>query len=193
MTSSDQDNLKNVILACQKGQSWAQEVIYKKLYGKMMGICYRYAQHHEEAKDLFHDAFLKLLQVIKKYDFSAPFEAWAIRVMKNYLIDGLRKRKYITDFDDVENYLDAQEYENEKLAEYLELLDIHDIIEAMQKLSPAYKLVFNLFAIEGYGHKEIAQMLHISEGTSKSNYAKAKKKLKKILEQKLKVKTKQND
>lgn len=180
-------NLNDAIEKCRKGDNDAIKYIYEKFYGKMMTVCLRYSKNKDNAKDILHDAFLKVFDNIKKYNFKGSFEGWIRRIMVNTAIDYYRKNKGVFYFEnEVWEQQESDKKEDYPMNDYLKKITISDIIEAMQELTPGYKVVFNLFAIEGYAHKEIAKMLNISEGTSKSNYAKAKHNLKKILEKKLK-------
>lgn len=143
----------------------------------------RYAKDKDDAKDVLHEAFLKVFGNLKNYNGSGSFEGWIRRIMVNTSIDYLRKNK--------QNYLIVSTvYANDKAANMAEevqeddlLLNIdkEEILKAVQDLTPAYRTVFNLYVVEEMTHKEIAELLDISEGTSKSNLSKAKFNLKKNL------------
>ncbi len=168
--------MDKLIVGCAKGDRECQQKIYELLYGKMMGVCLRYSNNREEAKDLLHDGFLKVFENIGKFNFSGSFEGWVRRIMINTTIDYFRKNKniYVKDIEEFKNI------ENEEPTyDVLSHLRTEDILKAVQTLSPAYRAVFNLYVIEGYSHKEVAEELGISVGTSKSNLAKAKNNLKK--------------
>lgn len=149
-------------------------------YSKMMGVCYRYTKNTEDARDILQDGFVKVYSNLKKYTFKGSLEGWIRRIMVNTAIDNYRKQKDVFFVDDDTGFI----LENSKIESPDSIYSKFGedvIIGAIQSLSPAYQAVFNLNVIEGYQHKEIAEKLNISEGTSKSNLAKAKQNLKKIL------------
>ena len=157
-------------------------------YGKMMAICRRYTKNSDQAKDILQDGFIKVFKNIDKFNFEGSFEGWVRRIIVNTAIDFTRKAKNdyllmnenqsIDDFDeDLLDEDDEEPYENP--------LKVGDVIEGMNKLSKAYRTVFNLYVFDNYTHQEIADALNISVGTSKSNLAKARANLKKILTKEL--------
>ncbi len=183
MDPKDQHNLEIIVKQCVKGDRKAQQELYKTFYSKMMGVCYRYTNNAEDARDILQDGFVKVYTNLKKYNFQGSLEGWIRRIMVNTAIDHFRKGKNMLIVDDEDDYI----LENSKVesADHIySQFGERDIIDAIQSLSPAYKAVFNLYVIEGYQHNEIATQLNISEGTSKSNLAKAKRNLKKILKEK---------
>jgi RNA polymerase sigma-70 factor (ECF subfamily) len=180
MAPNDQHILNDIVKRCVKGDRKAQRELYEKYYSKMMGVCYRYTNNTEDARDILQDGFVKVYSNIKKYSFNGSLEGWIRRIIVNTAIDHFRKHKDVFFVDDEEGYI----LENSKVESDDSIYSqfaVEVIMEAIQQLSPAYKTVFNLNVIEGYQHKEIAQKLNISEGTSKSNLAKAKMKLREIL------------
>jgi RNA polymerase sigma factor (sigma-70 family) len=180
MNPNDQNILDDIVKKCVKGDRKAQQELYKMYYSKMMGVCYRYTKNSEDAKDIIQDGFVKVYSNLNKYNFKGSLEGWIRRIMVNTAIDHFRKHKDIFFVDDENGYV----LENSKVESSDSIYSQFGenvIMEAIQSLSPAYKTVFNLNVIEGYQHKEIAEKLNISEGTSKSNLAKAKMNLKKIL------------
>ena len=175
---SGNSTIEKLIAGCAKGDRESQRRIYELYYSKMMGVCVRYSGNREEAKDLLHDGFLKVFEHINKFSNIGSFEGWMRRIMINTVIDSYRKNKNIFSTD-------ANEFENIKNEEpdldILRQLNTEDVLKAVQRLSPGYRAVFNLYVIEGFSHKEVAKELGISIGTSKSNLAKAKSNLKKIV------------
>jgi RNA polymerase sigma factor (sigma-70 family) len=173
----------DIIKGCLKNDRACQKALYEQFYSKMLGVCLRYSKTSDEAKDILHEAFLKVFNSLRNFNASGSFEGWIRRIMVNTAIDHLRKNK--------QNYLIVSTvYANEKLANMADevsdddlvlQIDKEEILKAVQELTPAYRTVFNLYVIEEYTHKEIAEMLDISEGTSKSNLSKAKFNLKKNL------------
>jgi RNA polymerase sigma-70 factor (ECF subfamily) len=169
-------NENEIIKGCLKNDRASQKALYEQYYSKMLGVCLRYAKDRDNAKDILHEAFLKVFNNLKNFNGSGSFEGWIRRIMVNTSIDYLRKNK--------QNYLIVSTvYANEKASaateeieedDLLLNIDKEDILKAVQDLTPAYRTVFNLYVIEEFTHKEIAEMLDISEGTSKSNLSKAK-------------------
>lgn len=183
-------NESEIIKGCIKGERVAQKALYELFYSKMMGVCIRYAKDKDQAKDVFHDAFLKVFNTIRTYNGTGSLEGWIRRLMVNTSIDHLRKNK--------QEYLIVSTVRANKIGEItheeevndddiLNGIEKEDIMTAVHQLTPAYRAVFNMFVIEEYSHKEIAEMLGISEGTSKSNLSKAKFNLRKNLTHLIKV------
>lgn len=191
--------LQEAVKKCLNGEKAGQEAIFKALYGKMMSVCMRFTRDRDNAGDLVQEGFIKVFQKLGDFGFNGSFEGWVRRIMVNQAIDSTRKTKLTFELIDNYHYKDSEvdddssEFEmgDENSAEFMDsIMDQVSpelIIEAMQGLSPAYRAVFNLYAIENYSHQQIADELNISVGTSKSNYAKAKQNLKKILIQKIKM------
>ncbi|MBN2670009.1 MAG: sigma-70 family RNA polymerase sigma factor [Bacteroidales bacterium] len=185
MNLSDPKDIKEVIDGCIKGNRKYQEILHKSFYSKMLVACLRYASHRAEAEDLLHDGFIKVYQKLSHYNYQGSFEGWIRRIIVNNSIDYLRKKKEFTiDFDGENEYLLNKYDDHEDVHEEIRLTNYkaQQIIEAIQQLTPAYKAVFNMYVLEDLSHKEIAEELGISIGTSKSNLSKAKVKIKEILE-----------
>ena len=146
----------------------------------------RYIPGEQEALDVLQDGFLKVFRNVGGYTFRGSFEGWMRRIMVNMAIDALRASRQLQFVGESEAMLDvlSERVEEENEPEWASLGQ-QDILEAMDRLTPMYRAVFNLYAIEGYGHREISMQLGISEGTSKSNYAKARRNLRDLLRQKL--------
>ncbi|TND10566.1 MAG: RNA polymerase sigma-70 factor, ECF subfamily [Bacteroidetes bacterium] len=171
-----------LIAGCVKQDRNCQKLLYEQFYGKMLGVCIRYARDREEARDMLHEGFIKVYSSIRSFAGKGSFEGWVRRIMVNTSVDHLRRNKH--------QYLivstvraDEQPEQVDEVDEddMLDVIGKEEIMAAVQQLSPAYRTVFNLYVIEEYAHKEIADMLNISEGTSKSNLAKARFQLKKNL------------
>ena len=180
------EQLNEVINQCIRKEKKGQELFFKHFYGKMLAVCSRYTRDQDEAQDILQDAFMKVFDNLQKYEITGSLEGWVRRIFVNTAIDHYRKQKnkfnieedqWIEDEDSFYNELE----ENDSIYSKIKP---QDILEAMEQLSPAYKMVFNLYAIENYTHQEVAEILDINVGTSKSNYAKAKGKIKNILEKK---------
>lgn len=163
---------QELINGCIKNERLAQKRLYERYFGKMMGVCMRYASHKEQATEMLNMGFLKVFQNIKAFaDKGGNMEGWMYRIMVNTAIDYLRaeirhqhleieKTVYAEDSSDVIADLSAEQ-----------------ILEMVNQLTPAYRAVFNLYVVEGYNHQEIGELLGINEGTSKSNLAKARVRL----------------
>lgn len=189
VNSLSQDQLKQLIDGCIKNRRKSQEIIYQMLFGKMAAVCRRYTNNDDRAKDILQDGFIKVFKNMEKFNFDGSFEGWVRRIVVNTAIDYVRKSK--TDFllanegKDVEDYHESL-YEEEKAEQPVEMtLEVGDVRKGMEKLSTAYRTVFNLYVFENYSHQEIADALNVSVGTSKSNLAKARANLKKILTEEL--------
>lgn len=178
-------DLEEIIAGCKKSDRRAQELLFRQLYGKMLAVCLRYISDKDSAQEVLQEGFIKVFDHIGAYDNKGSFEGWVRRIMANCAIDAIRKvRKdtLLTDNDRDFIHL-SDEDENEEDWETTTLKATH-AMEAIEQLSPAYKTVFNLYVMEQYTHREIAEMLGISEGTSKSNLAKAKMNLQSYLKAK---------
>lgn len=164
------------INACVRNERWAQKKIYVDHYSKMMGVCLRYVNNENDALDILHEGFIKVFKNINKYQIGTSLSAWIRRIMVNTAIDHYRKGNR-TRTEDIEEAYDVSASGADAISQCTE----QEILAAIQKLSPVYRTVFNLYVIEGYPHKDIASNLGITESTSRSNLVKARSKLKVIL------------
>jgi len=173
-----------LIAGCIRQDRACQEALYKRFYGKMMGVCLRYAKNRDEASDMLQEGFIKVFTSLRNFSFKGSFEGWVRRIIVNTAVDHLRRNKheymivstvYAREGDVPDP---AEEVEEDNM---LNNLSEEEILNAVSQLSPAYRTVFNLYVMENFPHKEIADQLGISEGTSKSNLAKARFQLKKNL------------
>ena len=170
------EELHQLIGGCLKQDRTSQKTLYKVFYVFSMGICLRYANNRDEAAEVLNQGFYKVFTRIETYDRTRPFKAWLGKIMMNVSIDYYRanlKMAYTDDLDKAEHLTDGELPDRK--------LNYDDLLKMVQKLPPAYRTVFNLFAIEGYTHEEIGELLHISPGTSKSNLHKARFKLKQMI------------
>lgn len=186
MNLSDKKEIKKVIKECVNGKKSAQHKFYQHFYGKMMGVCYRYTNNPDDAKDLLHDGFLKVFDNLEKFNFKGSLEGWVRRIMVNCCIDHYRKRKNIFAKDEEILKNESVELSDEEESR-LESINVSELLQYVQRLSPAYRTVFNMYVLDGMSHKEIAEELDISEGTSKSNLAKAKMNLRKLISKELEL------
>lgn len=179
MTTSGNHNHSesDLIQGCIEGNPVMQRELYDRFASKMYGVCLRYAGNTNDADDILQEGFIKVFKNISKFRSEGSFEGWVRRIFINTSIEHYRKK--VKSF----NITEAQEntVEDDNITA-LDVLAAKDIVKLVNELSPGYKAVFNLHVVEGYSHKEIADMLRISEGTSKSQLARAKGALKKLLE-----------
>ncbi|TWR28283.1 sigma-70 family RNA polymerase sigma factor [Mucilaginibacter achroorhodeus] len=168
-----EEELRELVSGCLKDDRLSQKLLYKAFYGFAMGICLRYANNRYEASEVMNQGFFKVFKNLEKYDRAKPFKAWLGRIMVNTSIDYYRanlKVAYTEELDKAEHVND-NDYADKNLS-------YNELLEMVTRLPRAYRTIFNLFAIEGYTHEEIGEMLNISVGTSKSNLHKAREKLK---------------
>ncbi|WP_295674082.1 sigma-70 family RNA polymerase sigma factor [uncultured Mucilaginibacter sp.] len=168
--------LQELIKCCIKQDSKCQKELYKAFYGFAMGICLRYAGNKDEAAEVMNQGFFKVFSKVGKYNDALPFKAWLGRIMINTSIDFYRSKLKLALNEDLGQ---AGEISDGELPD--RNLNYEDLLKMVQALPHAYRTVFNLFAIEGYSHEEIATMLNINTGTSKSNLHKARQKLKEMI------------
>jgi RNA polymerase sigma factor (sigma-70 family) len=168
----------DMIEGCKKGDRHAQKLLYDRFSGKMYALCCRYVKDKMEAEDVLLTAFTKILDRINQYKNEGSFEGWIRRVMVNESLSYLRKNKsmYVeTDIDAVDKEPNYEKLENH--------LEAQDLLKLISELPSGYRIVFNMFAIDGYSHKEIGEQLGINENTSKSQLSRARTVLqKKLLE-----------
>jgi RNA polymerase sigma factor (sigma-70 family) len=176
------EDIQNLVERCKKNNRLAQKELYEFYYAKMMGVALRYMNDRDAASDVVQDGFIKAFSKINKYTSTGSFEGWLRRIISNTAIDQIRKNKKELFLQNEEN-LEAEEEVNEE--SIYQNISMTEIVSAVSELSNGYRAVFNLYVMEGYTHQEIGEILGISSGTSKSNYSKAKKKLKSILITKL--------
>ncbi|MCB9033533.1 MAG: RNA polymerase sigma factor [Chitinophagales bacterium] len=166
-----------LIEACMCNKRDAQYKLYKLLSAKMFGVCLRYAKDNTEAEDILQEGFVKVFNNLDKFRGDGSFEGWVRRIMVNTSIEHYRKNNKMYSIVNVEQVYDASIADDENVD-----LEVEDIMKLIQDLSPGYRTVFNMYVVEGYSHKEIAEQLGISEGTSKSQLARARYLLMEMLE-----------
>lgn len=168
---------EELIAKCLKGDQRAQQALFEKFAGKMMSVCMRYAGDREKAQDLLQDGFVKVFVHLDKFKNEGSFEGWIRRTMVNTALDELRKRNRLQ--------VDADISEAEYLAGAAETLTskmrVEEMMNIIQEMPTGYRTVFNMYAIEGYSHQEIADELGVSESTSKTQYRKARSYLMNII------------
>ncbi|HEY1115975.1 MAG TPA: RNA polymerase sigma factor [Chitinophagaceae bacterium] len=159
----------DLIAGCISGDRKMQRELYERYSAKMFGVCLRYAGNTEEAEDILQEGFIKVFRKIGSFRGEGSFEGWIRRIFVNTAIEQFRRKTYMQPITERE--------ENSVEATYLSVLDSlaeKDIIKLVQQLSPGYRTVFNMYVVEGYTHRQIAESLGISEGTSKSQLSRAK-------------------
>ena len=167
--------LEQLIHECCKNNTKAQEQLYRLLAPKLFSVCLKYSRNYEEAQDNLQESFLIIFDKINQYKKIGSFEGWAKRIVINYVLQQYRKQNI---FEIVsENIPDDEELEIDD-----ENISLDYLTKIIQELPDRYRLVFNLYVLDDYSHKEIAEMLHINIGTSKSNLARAKAILKEKLQ-----------
>lgn len=177
-----------LVEGCKNGSQIAQKQVFDGMRRILFSICLRYADNQDEAQDILQNGFIKVFKNINNFNGDGSFEGWIKRIVVNTAIDNYRRKKVkpVTVDSELTDRIGAGlEDEDEELSIY-ERVPIQRVLDAVQELSPVYKMVFNLYVMEGYNHNEIAEMLEISVGTSKSNLSKARlnlrKKLKPLIE-----------
>jgi len=168
---------EQIVKGCIDKNAIAQKNLYEKFSRKMMGVCLRYCDSTEEAEDVVQNGFISIFENIESFKGTGSLEGWVRKIMVNTALTNIRKNKKLKqniELDSVEFMLPSNIYQNDSFA-------AKDLLKIIQTLPVGFKTVFNLYAIEGYSHKEIGDMLNISEGTSKSQYSRAKAHLQKII------------
>ncbi|MCR8561870.1 RNA polymerase sigma factor [Mucilaginibacter sp. BJC16-A38] len=166
--------IDELIKRCKANERKAQELLYKQFASKMMGVCLRYATDRMEAEDMLQNGFIKVFQRMEDYRGDGSFEGWIRRIMVHSSIEYYRKYHkmvQLVDIEDASGHTAVDALATSKLAAV-------DLMALVQQLAPGYRIVFNLYAIEGYSHREIAGMIGISEGASKSQLSRARTVLK---------------
>ncbi len=181
--------LRKILKGCLAGNKRDQELLYRRYSAKLYGVSLQYSGSHDEARDVLQESFIKIFTSLHTFNEDGSFEGWMRRIVVNTALEKHRNRYYLNKVDDLG-------YNNDTLPE-LEANDIsgmesEDLLNFIMALPPKYRMVFNLYALEGYSHKEIAAMLNISEGTSKSNLSRARAILQKKVEIYLGIKKRMN-
>ena len=169
---------EELIKMCMKGDRRCQNIIYDILSLKMMAVCFRYSRNKEDAEDTLMEGFLKVFENIRQFRNEGSFEGWVRKIIVNTAITKFKKSNALAKIVSIENiHFSIKSDENT-----IDELGAKYLMEMIQQLPPAYQMVFNLYSFEGMKHKEIAEKLGISEGTSKSNLFDARAILKKTID-----------
>jgi RNA polymerase sigma factor (sigma-70 family) len=161
--------INDLMEGCQAGDRKMQELLYKQTASKMLAVCMRYAKDRMEAEDVLQMGYIKIFQKIKEYRGDGSFEGWIRRVMVNTAIESYRKNLRSLNVVEID-----EAYEQPSTGFDFGTLGMQDLMKVIQKLADGYRMVFNMYAIEGYSHKEIGEALGISEGASKSQLSRAR-------------------
>ena len=164
------EGIDKIIKECVAGNIKYQGKLYKLFSRKMFAVCLRYAKDYTEAEDILHEGFIKIFEKINQFKFKGSFEGWMRRIMVNTALDRYRKQHLLYTVSDVSEYSEDYNYDD-----IISNISAKDLLRFIHELSPKYRMVFVSYAIEGYSHKEISEMLGISIGTSKSNLSRARK------------------
>lgn len=167
-----------LIKGCISGDRKMQELLYNRHSPKMYAVCLRYSNNADDAQDLLQEGFIKVFRNLEKFRGDGSFEGWMRRIFVNTSIEEYRRKTKLTTVSEPQEY-NIEDTEWNALDNIAE----KDIIKIVQQLSPGYRQVFNMYVIEGYSHKEIAEILGINEGTSKSQLARARVILQKMVEE----------
>lgn len=172
-------NEQQLIEKCRAGESWAQKAIYESYAPVMLAVCLRYLGEREAAKDALQEGFIKLFGNIDSFAGTGNFGGWARRIFVNACLEHMRKDQAYNLTETIDNHLNLLAEENE---DGVKKLSADELIACITKLPKTHRAVFNLFAIEGYSHQEIAGMLHITESTSRTFFSRARSTLKEMVE-----------
>lgn len=183
MKSSQHMTDEELIQGCIANRAECQKALFERHKSRLMAICMRYAADQDEAHDMLQDGFIKIFDKLETYNQQGKLVGWMCRIMINNCLDQLRRTRHQRHHVEIDeaSQLSAGAYD------VLAQLSVQDILRYIQALPQGYRTVFNLFAIEGYSHKEIAEQLEINENTSKSQFRKARLQLMQMIEQNNKV------
>jgi RNA polymerase sigma-70 factor (ECF subfamily) len=175
--------LQSLVQGCIELDRGSQKKFYMIFYGYAITVCNRYVQVEDDATEVMNDGFLKIFRELKRFEprhnnFEASLKGWMRRIFINTAVDHLRKQKHRFDTASLPDY---EQLSNESGQWPTDNFSHKELLEMISRLSPAYRTVFNLYVIDGYNHEEIAQLLNISAGTSKSNLSKARANLQKMI------------
>ena len=176
--SFNENDLESIVSACLQNNQQAQRALINMFLSYARNICFPYVSNKQEAEEVINDGFLKVFNNLHIYDHSRPFKVWLKAIFINTAIDHYRKNAkhlYHVNIDYIDIVYDE--------VDIISKISADEILSLVQKLPPAYRLVFNLYVIEGYTHRDIAEMLNIGEGTSKSNLRDARKKLRSMIQE----------
>lgn len=170
--------LEEIIRGCLREDRRAQEALYRQFASKMYGVCLAYVKDRDTAKDVMHDAFIKVFRSFQRFDPERSIEAWIRTIVVNTALDHLRKQNRVQ-LIEIDDKVRETHSDERSILDRVQMADLMGIID---KLPSGARTIFNLYTLEGYNHREIADKLNISEGTSKSQYSRAKILLREMIE-----------
>jgi RNA polymerase sigma-70 factor (ECF subfamily) len=182
MTDYTQHNEWELVEACRQNKRQAQQELYQRFVYMMKGICLRYGKDEVEAEDILQDAFVQAFRSLDQFSGTAPLGAWLRKITVNKALEVYRRNKKVTE---LKAFLDWGNNNPVTPDTAIEQLGLEDLLQKIQHLPVGFRTVFNLYSVEGYNHKEIGEMLGISEGTSKSQYSRARLMLRNMIEKEL--------
>lgn len=175
------ENLEILIRQCQENKRSAQAEIYKLYSAKLFSICKRYAGSYEDAQDVFQDGFIQIFKKIHQFRFEGSFDGWLRRIMVNTCMEKHRNNNHLYVLNEDITPQDEEDFYMDEPTENTEDYTYEEVLDITQQLPDRYRQVFNLYVIEEFSHNEIAEMLNISIGTSKSNLSRAREKLRDLI------------
>ena len=181
--SLSNENEDALIQGCVRGDRIFQNKLYEKYSAKMFAVCFRYSRNREDAEDTFHEGFMKVFENIKYFKGEGSFEGWIRRIMVNTAINKYKKTSNFFSLVNIDNTFIPGFYTDDTISQ----IAAKDLINMVRNLPPRYQMVFNLYVFEGLKHKEIAEELNITEGTSKSNLSDARAILQKAVNSSLRI------
>ncbi len=176
MTGNQNVSETDLISGCMEGDRRMQKLLYDQFSPKMYAVCLRYMGNSDDAQDILQEGFIKVFRNLEKFRGDGSFEGWMRRIFVNTAIEQIRKRKTDLSLTEKEEVIEL------KAVSALDNINEKDLLQIVSELSPGYRTVFNMYVVEGFNHKEISEALGISEGTSKSQLARARM----ILQEKIK-------
>lgn len=176
MTGNQNVSETDLIRGCMEGDRRMQKLLYDQFSSKMYAVCLRYMGNSDDAQDILQEGFIKVFRNLEKFRGDGSFEGWLRRIFVNTAIEQIRKRKTDLSLTEKEEVIEL------KAVSALDNINEKDLLQIVSELSPGYRTVFNMYVVEGFNHKEISEALGISEGTSKSQLARARM----ILQEKIK-------
>jgi RNA polymerase sigma-70 factor, ECF subfamily len=174
-----ENDFESILKACQQGDQQAQRVLFKQFFGYAKSICLRYSSAREDAEEVLNEGFFKIFQNLSKYDFQQPFKPWMRTILINTSISYYRKHG-----KHQRNTIALEDAPFPRFDDHvLEKITADEILELVQLLRPVYRTVFLMHAIDGYAHREIAELLEINEATVRSHYVRARARLQHLIKQ----------
>jgi len=172
-------DINTIISGCLKGNKRDQELLYRSYASKLYAVCLQYSRDRDEAKDILQEGFIKVFENLHTYKSEGTFENWIRKIVVNVALEKFRNKNILHKVEDIDKLMGtvSEPYDGD----YSDL-DAEMLMNIIRDLSPQYRMVFNLYALEGYSHSEISKMLKISEGASKSNLSRARLILQKKVE-----------